>query len=72
MNDELLFIVTVAVSEHNSLKIHQRHVWATDAQQESVNAVITELMNKVPNPNASNVQTLFTIIQEAQKKTIAE
>ena len=72
MNDEFLFIVTVAVSDNNSLQIHQRHVWATDTAQESVRAVIAELMNKVPNPNAANVQTLFTIIPEAQQKTTAE
>jgi hypothetical protein len=71
MNDEFLFIVTVAVSEHNSLQIHQRHVWATDTAQESVKTVIAELMSKIPNPNASNVQTLFTIIPEAQQKTLA-
>ena len=72
MNDEFLFIVTVAVSEHNSLQIHQRHVWATDTAQESVKAVIAELMSKIPNPNASNAQTLFTIVPEAQQRTIAE
>jgi hypothetical protein len=68
MNDELLFVITVALTENDALQIHQRHVWASDVDQEPVKKMIAEIMSRVPNPNSTATQTLFTVIPEAVKK----